>query len=340
MDTKFLQSLRENLQRQQQNLSDWLQRTPAAKKQIHLGPSDEKAAQAHLQTIEVALAKADDRTLGRCEVCHDYIETDRLEMDFTTHVCIDHYSAEQKRQLEADLALSHKVQKALLPQQLPSIPGLRIAAFIQPAEVVGGDYFDFFRFRDGAHGWAIADVMGKGLPASMLMASMQAALRILVPEHESPAEVVRRLNTLFCHNVHLIKFVTLFLARYDPQTRLLEYCNAGHHPPLLLRHDKAVQWLKPTGAAIGLTENFTFGMNAVRLDDGDVLLFYTDGVTEARNLAEEEFGEERLVELAKANVHASAQAMLEALRSALNQFTGAVPHDDITILTGKVAAAA
>jgi sigma-B regulation protein RsbU (phosphoserine phosphatase) len=340
MDTKILQSLRENLQRQQQNLSDWLQRTPPAKKQIHLGPSDEGAAQAHLQTLEVALAKADNKTLGICEVCHDYVETDRLEMDFTANVCIDHYSAEQKRQLEAELQLSHKVQKGLLPQQLPSIPDLRLAAFIQPAQVVGGDYYDFFRFRDGAHGWAIADVMGKGLPASMLMASLQAALRILVPEHESPAEVVRRLNALFCHNVHLIKFVTLFLVRYDHQTRMLEYCNAGHHPPLLLQRSQAVKWLKPTGAAIGLTENFTFEMNTVKLEAGDVLLFYTDGVTEARNDVEEEFGEERLAELAKAHAHETPQGLLEALRLALHQFAGAAPHDDITIVIGKVAASA
>ncbi len=335
MDTKILQSFRENLQRRRQNLVDWLQRTPAAKKKIHLGPADEKAARSHLQTLDTALVKADNKTLGRCEVCHDYVETDRLEMDFTACVCIDHYSPEQKRQLEAELELSHKVQKSLLPQQLPNIPGLQIAAFIQPAEIVGGDYFDFFRFRDGAHGWAIADVMGKGLPASMLMASLQAALRILVPEHESPAEVVRRLNALFCHNVHLIRFITLFLVRYDPQTRVLEYCNAGHHPPLLHKHGEA-HWLKPTGAAIGLTESFTFGNETVQLAGGEVLLFYTDGVTEAMNAYNEEFGEQRLAELVRTNVQKPPRALLETLRSALREFAGAAPQDDITIITGKV----
>ncbi len=338
MDTQILQRIRENLQRQRQNLLEWMQDTPPAKKQIFLGPAQENNVQAHLQTLEEALRNAENKTLGRCEVCHDYVEADRLEMDFTARVCIDHYSAEQKRRLEAELELSHKVQKALLPQQLPAIPGLRIAAFIQPAEVVGGDYFDFFRYRDGAHGLAIADVMGKGLPASMLMASLQAALRVMVPEHDSPAEVVRRLNTLFCHNVHLIKFITLFLARYDPHTRTLAYCNAGHHPPFLLQRENKVTWLKPTGAAIGLTENFSFEMDAVSLDVGDVLLFYTDGVTEARNVSDEEFGEERLAELVKANAGSTPQTLLGALRQALHQFTGAAPHDDITIVTGKIEA--
>lgn len=336
MDTQILQRIRENLQRQRQNLLAWLQDTPAAKKQIFLGPAQEKSVQAHLQTLDEALHKAENKTLGLCEVCHEYVETDRLEMDFTACVCIDHYSAEQKRRLEAELELSHKVQKALLPQQLPAIPGLRVAAFIQPAEVVGGDYFDFFRYGDGTHGLAIADVMGKGLPASMLMASLQAALRVMVPEHDSPVEVVRRLNALFCHNVHLIKFITLFLARYDPHTRLLEYCNAGHHPPILLQRQSKVKWLKPTGAAIGLTENFTFAVDTVKLEAGDVLLLYTDGLTEARNAHDEEFGEERLAQLVEAHAGSSPQTLLDALRAALYQFAGTAPHDDITIVTGKV----
>lgn len=117
-------------------------------------------------------------------------------MDFTASVCIDHCSAEQRRELEAELELSHKVQKAL-PQEIPHIPGLQLAAFSQPAAIVSGDYFDFFRFRDGALGLAVADVVGKGLPASMLMANLQAALRILVPESDGPAAVIRRLNRLF-----------------------------------------------------------------------------------------------------------------------------------------------
>ncbi|MDZ7369000.1 MAG: SpoIIE family protein phosphatase [candidate division KSB1 bacterium] len=109
--------------------------------------------------IDTALTKAENQMLGLSEICHDYVETDRLEMDFTAWVCIDHYSPEQKRRLEAELELSHKLQKALLPQHMPEIPGLQVAAFSQPAEIVGGDYFDFFRFRDDGYGFVIANVL-------------------------------------------------------------------------------------------------------------------------------------------------------------------------------------
>jgi sigma-B regulation protein RsbU (phosphoserine phosphatase) len=337
MDTKILQRFRENLQQQRLNLLDWLGRTPAEKKQIRLGPASEQEVSAHLQVLETALAKADNQTLGLCEVCHDYVETDRLEMDFTACVCIDHYSAEQKRRLEAELELSHKLQKALLPQQLPQVPGLQIAAFSQPAEIVGGDYFDFFRFQDNAHGLAIADVMGKGLPASMLMASLQASLRILGPENHSPAAIAQRLNGLFCHNIHLIKFITLFIGSYDPDTRTLKYCNAGHNPPLLLRQEGKAQWLQPTGAAIGLAESFVFKMETVTLLPGDILALYTDGVTEAMNAAREEFGEHRLAELMRRKANLSPQDLLKELRLALREFTGAQNFkDDLTLVVGKV----
>lgn len=341
MDTKILQRIRENLLQQRQNLREWLNNTSAQKKQIRLGPANEQAAKAHLQVIDTALAKTENQTLGLCQVCHEYVETDRLEMDFTACVCIEHYSAEQRRQLESELELSHKLQQALLPQEAPSIPGLQIRAFSQPAEIVGGDYFDFFRFRDQTYGFAIADVMGKGLPASMLMASLQASLRILVPENDSPAAVAQRLNNLFCHNIQLIKFITLFLGSYDPATRVLKYSNAGHNPPLLFRHDaqntKQMQWLQPTGAAIGLAESFTFRMETVVLQPGDILVLYTDGVTEAMNAVQEEFGENRLADFTQQQAASYPEKFIKELRLALNAFAGQQSHrDDVTIVVGKV----
>jgi sigma-B regulation protein RsbU (phosphoserine phosphatase) len=340
MDTKILQRFRENLLQQRQNVLDWLRHTPAEKKQIRLGPTDEQAVNAHLQVLDTAIAKAENQTLGLCEVCHEYVETDRLEMDFTACICIDHYSEEQKRRLEAELELSHKLQKALLPQRLPAMAGFQVAAFSQPAEIVGGDYYDFFRFHDGAHGLAIADVMGKGLPASMLMASLQASLRILVPENDSPGEVAQRLNGLLCHNIHLIRFITLFLAKVDPETRILKYCNAGHNPPLLFRrHDKGkagIHWLQPTGPAIGLAENFSFRQETVVLSPGDILLLYTDGVTEAMNSRDEEFGENRLAELVQQKSDLSPKELIKELRLSLREFIrGRGFADDLTIVVGK-----
>jgi sigma-B regulation protein RsbU (phosphoserine phosphatase) len=180
--------------------------------------------------------------------------------------------------------------------------------------------------------------MGKGLPASMLMASLQASLRILAPEQDSPAVVVQRLNALFCHNIHLIKFITLFLGSYDPETRVLKYCNAGHNPPLLFRREQqATQWLQPTGAAIGLAESFTFKIETVALSPGDIFVLYTDGVTEAMNAAREEFNEGRLAELVQQQAELKPQELIRELRLALQEFTGGkTSQDDVTIVAGKV----
>lgn len=340
METTTFQHFLENLRLKKQSLREWLTTTPQATRRNHLGPENEQTVREHLAVIDNAISKAENKTLGICEVCHEYVETSRLEMDFTASVCIDHYSSEQKRQLESELELSRKLQNALLPQQMPQINGLQLAAFSQPAKIVGGDYFDFFRFANGAHGLAIADVMGKGLPASMLMASLQSSLRILVPENDSPATVVHRLNKLFSHNIHLIRFITLFLGHYDPQTRVLKYCNAGHNPPLVIRRPDGQpatsHWLQPTGAAIGLAESFNFTTGEIELLRGDMLVLYTDGVTEAMNARDEQFGENRLEDVVRNNAGLSPQDLIKALRSKISEFSGMKSYaDDLTVVAGK-----
>ena len=340
MDVEVLERIRLSLLEQRQNLADWLTTTPIWKKQVRLGPADERAVQAHVRVLDTAIERTENQTLGLCEVCHDYVEPGRLEMDYTCCVCLDHLSAAAKSRLESELELATKVQQALLPQQLPDIPGLELAAFSRPADIVGGDYFDFFRFRDGAYGLVIGDVAGHGMSASLLMASLQAALRTLVSDYEAPADVVQRLNLLFCHNIQLTKFVTLFLARFESQTHSLTYCNAGHNPPLLYRAQsngqEPLSYLRPTGAAIGLVEEFPFGTETVTLTPGDMLLLYTDGVTEAINPHEEEFGQERLVELVRDGSHWSAHELARELRHRLREFThGQPPADDITIVVCK-----
>lgn len=338
MDAKIFYRFRERLLQQKENLTTWFQNTPANKKRIRYGPVGENGVQAHLKALDDTLKKVDDRTIGHCQICHGYVGTGYLEMDYTASVCLDHFSDEQKRRLELDLELAHHMQRALLPHHVPEIDGLEVAAFTQPAEIVGGDYFDCFQFRDGSHGVAVADVMGKGMAASMLMASLQAALRIFVPENESPAAVAHRLNDLFCHNVHVTKFITLFLGRFYDNKRALEYCNAGHNPPLLLCHqDGTVQWLQPTGAAIGLVESFQFKTETVPLRPGDVLVLYTDGVTESRNAREQEYGEARLVELVRNKSGSTPIELIRELLRSLNEFTGGQKFaDDLTVLIIKI----
>lgn len=343
MDATVFERFRINLLEQRQNLANWLSSTPDKKKRIRLGPAREKAALAHLEVLETAIEKTEDHTLGQCEVCHDFIEADRLEMDYTCCVCLDHLSAEERNQLEFELELSAKVQQALLPQRVPDIPGLELAAFSRPAQIVGGDYFDFFHFNDGTPGLVVGDVAGHGMSASLLMASLQASLRTLAPDYDSPAEVMRRLNLLFCHNIHLTKFVTLFLARFEPQTRRLTYSNAGHNPPLLFRArangHEPLTYLNPTGAAIGLIEEFEFDEESVTLAPGDITLLYTDGITEAVNPHQEEFGQDRLADLLQERSDWSAQGLVRAVRQRLQEFTQSQPlTDDTTIVAARATA--
>ena len=171
------------------------------------------------------------------------------------------------------------------------------------------------------------------------MASLQASLRILVPENNSPAEVIGRLNSLFFHNIQLVKFITIVLGRYDPTTGVFRYSNAGHNPPFLLRKDgdRSVVKLRPTGAAIGLTESSTFGESEVQLQKDDLLLFYTDGATEAGEPGVKEFGEERLEEWMRKNAGLSPQAFVEGLWSALRTFTQSNSlRDDCTLIAVRM----
>lgn len=344
MDRMFFNRVADNLRGQQQRLLAWLRETPPADKTLRLGELPEEALQEHVRVLEGAIEKAESGELGRCTVCNDYVEEHWLETNYSTCVCIDHLTIEERTRLEAELELSQKVQKALLPQAVPEIPGWEVAAFSQPASIVGGDYFDFLKFRDGAPAFIIADVMGKGMPASLLMASLQASLRIILPESDSPEEVLDRVNRLFCHNIHLTKFVTIVVMHLDPQTGRLLYANAGHNPPLLISQGTTDGGgplaLRPTGAAIGLVENSTFRLETAALHPGDTLLLYTDGVVEASGQSRQEFGEERLKTFALENSRMAPAEFLRRLRSEIRSFTGDRPlTDDTTLIvcrrTGK-----
>jgi sigma-B regulation protein RsbU (phosphoserine phosphatase) len=339
MEASVFGRIRGSLLETRQNLNEWLRSAPARRQQVCLGPVDKSAVQAHLHVLDTSIVQTEDETLGICQVCHDYIAAEHLEMDYTACVCLDHLSGEERRLLEADLELSQKVQKALLPQHTPNIPGFELAVFSRPAQIVGGDYFDFFQFADGSHGLAIADVAGHGMSASLLVASVQTALRTLVPTTNSPAEVLGHFNRFFYHNIHFTTFVTLFLARFDLARRTLTYSNAGHNPPLLYRRrangSNSIAWLEPTGAAIGLVEEFHVTTETITLGQGDILLWYTDGVTEATNAEEEQFGRERLATLVQRQAGLPAKALVQALRQELQGFTNGQPlADDTTIIIG------
>jgi serine phosphatase RsbU (regulator of sigma subunit) len=335
MERHLFSRFAESLRQQRDSLLGWLQDAPAEKKAIRLGAMPEASVRDHLRVLDTAIVKAESEELGRCTVCNEFVETHWLETDYSTCVCLEHLSGDERSMLEAELELSQKVQQALLPQDLPRIDGWEIAAFSQPASIVGGDYFDFLHFRDGKHALLIADVMGKGMPASMLMASLQASLRIIIPESGSPGEALSRANRIFHHNIRLTKFVSIVIVRLDPATGVITYANAGHNPPLLVgaQGTRPVRVLRPTGAAIGLVEHARFHDETVEMATGDTLLFYTDGLVEAVNPGREEFGERRLTQVLIASAGGGPVEILKNVRSELKSFVGSLPiRDDTTIL--------
>ena len=339
MQTSVINLIREGLLEKKESLQNWQVAAPESEKQIQLGSAAESAVQKELDTIEESLGKIATGEYGICEVCHEQVDDELLQMDYTSCICLSHYSEAEIRQLESELELSQTVQRALLPAHVPSLQGYDIAAFSRPAQIVTGDYFDFLEFEDGTHGFVIGDVSGHGVSAGMLIASLQTAFHTLTPETSSPVDVLKRINRLYVHNINFTTFVTLFFARLDPQTRLLSYASAGHNPPLLYRPStQEGDWLKPTGPAIGLVDDFGFLCNEIRLAQGDILLLYTDGIVEALNPAgTEQFGYERLYEILGQNNSLSANELVQKIRQAVNHFTqGAVLADDITLVVCRV----
>jgi sigma-B regulation protein RsbU (phosphoserine phosphatase) len=338
MITEVYGRIQEGLEEKQKEITEFLEAAPETEKEICLG-HDESCIEEHLHVIETSLEKLEDNTLGVCVVCHGYVDTELLEMDYTAAVCLDHYSDAERRRLESELELSQVVQRALLPQSVPSIRGVELAAFSRPSEIIGGDYFDFFQFRDGTHGLVIADVSGHGVSAGMLMSSLQTAIRTMAPEADSPAEILERINRFYIHNIHFTTFVTVFMACFDPATLTLTYVNAGHNPPAVRRSgNSSISWLRPTAPAIGLAEDFHARTETIGFSRGDSLLLYTDGVTEVANISNEQFGQERLAELVQQHADRPAPDLLQAVRQALHAFGGNQPlMDDVTMVALKIS---
>jgi len=331
------QHIQAGLVEKRQSLSGFLATASEAEKDICLC-ENETCIDEHLHVIDESLAKIADGTLGTCTICHGIVEASLLEMDYTSSVCLDHYSEDERRRLESELELSQTVQRALMPHRAPVISGVEVAAFSRPAEIIGGDYFDFFKFKDGTDGLVIADVSGHGVSAAMLMSSLQTALQTMAPETDSPAEILERINRFYIHNIRFTTFVTVFLARYNSHDRTLTYVNSGHNPPVVFRKNTSeIHWLTRTAPAIGLSEHYFPGTEMVKFSEGDVLLLYTDGLTEAFNNEMEQFGAERLAEFLQISANLSPTDMLQVVRQGVDGYSGNVRlSDDLTLVALKV----
>jgi sigma-B regulation protein RsbU (phosphoserine phosphatase) len=243
----------------------------------------------------------------------------------------------EKERLEEEMRLAREIQERLQPRELPRMTGLDAASLALPSRHVAGDYFDAVRLDDNRMLYAIADVTGKGVPASLLMSNLQACLRVLTPLDISIEDSTAHMNRVICENTGFDKFITYFHGIFDASDGSFRYVNAGHNPPTLVRADGTIELLKVGGLLLGVIAGQPYESASVVLGDGDVLAMFTDGVTEAMSPENEEYGEERLEALLKAHRTETAAGILQALREDIRDFTDDTPvlSDDLTIILIK-----
>jgi serine phosphatase RsbU (regulator of sigma subunit) len=239
-----------------------------------------------------------------------------------------------RERVEREFQLARQIQKTFLPQSIPGAKSWDFDLRWRTAREVGGDFYDAFQTRNNKLAFAIADVSDKGMPAALYMTVTRTLIRAAVQTIESPAEVLKRVNDLLVEESQNGMFVTAIFALLDPATGILEYANAGHNLPLLFRgQSQAVENLKKGGIALGVIEEAKYISHQLQIDEGDTLLLYTDGVTEAFSSSGEQFSEKRLIEALKVNSYGSATELLENLEDLINTFRkGEPPSDDLTML--------
>jgi sigma-B regulation protein RsbU (phosphoserine phosphatase) len=238
-----------------------------------------------------------------------------------------------QRELQAqELERAREIQQALMPKQIPQIPGFDIAGAWEPARVVGGDYYDVIKLNDSKLGICIADVVGKSVSAALLMANLQATVRAFASDTTSPAWLCSRVNSVLCNNIAAGKFVTLFYGVLDSERRTLEYTNAGHLRPILINGSQPVQQLDNGGALLGVFPEWKYEDSMAQLAPGDRLLLFTDGITEAAKPDGEEFGEQRLIESARGPVQCSSAELKDCLLTDVRNFCNSQFHDDATLI--------
>jgi sigma-B regulation protein RsbU (phosphoserine phosphatase) len=240
-----------------------------------------------------------------------------------------------QRQRDRELEEAREIQDRLLPERLPEVVGYEVAAMTQPLRFVGGDYYTVVRISDRHTALCIADVAGKGLPAALLMSSLQAALTPLISESLTPRELCQRLNCILCDLTPLEKFITFFYAVLDNVDNRLTYCNAGHNPPMLIRADGTSTELKAAGAVLGQFPHWLYEQSELPMRSGDKLLLFTDGLVEACNADEKSFGEHNLILIARANPGSSAEELMGLLMRAASQYSGEHFQDDVTLIVLK-----
>ncbi|MCB9502798.1 MAG: SpoIIE family protein phosphatase [Deferribacteres bacterium] len=247
----------------------------------------------------------------------------------------------EMKKLNSELLVAEKIQNRLLPRELVKAPGTDLAAFTRAQRYVGGDYYDVLRMSDDALAIAIADIAGKGVGAALVMSSLQGSLRAQISYENNPEQIVANINQLIRECTAEGLFATFFFCLYDYENQILKYVNAGHNPPMVLKKDGHFEILKSSATALGILEENRGKEKTIELQAGDVVIFYTDGVTEAMNHSMKQLGLEAIRKAAhefmKSKPKASAQDILQNILKRIEEHTeGQQQHDDLTILILKV----
>ncbi len=319
-------------------------RGPTAVRDMPNGPLKERLLRSRMGlavplaagTRVEGLLAVGDRASGApfTEEDHDFAQTLARQAGAALESARLHRMRLAKERQDRELQIAREIQQSLFPRGCPQIDGFEVAAESRPCQEVGGDYYDFIPLGDGRLALAVADVSGKGTPASILMASVHASLQALAGT-ASPAHLMERLNRFLFASTQANKYVTLFYAELDPRARRLVYLNAGHVPPYRVRGDGGIERLLAGGPAVGLLEEAAFEVGEVVLAPGDVVGIVTDGVTEALSPADQEFGDERACGALRGSRAESASGVVRALVQAVDSWTGGPCSDDLTALILK-----
>ena len=241
---------------------------------------------------------------------------------------------DSRRQIEAahQMEEAREIQRCFVPQRIPRIPGCRVAVAWQPSGALSGDYYDVLPFGDQRFGLCIADVVGKGVPAALLMSSIQARVRSFAHGALSPKELCEQLNDFMCQTIAENKFITFFYALLDARKKTLRYVNAGHNSPILVHRNGTHARLTEGGGVLGVRPEWGYEEGEVVLGSGDRLLCFTDGLSEAQDPNGEEFGEQKLIDMMLNNLEADPEELQSTIMGSVNHFCAARPQDDATLI--------
>jgi sigma-B regulation protein RsbU (phosphoserine phosphatase) len=292
-------------------------------------PEDPQLKQL-LNEVDAAIIRLDEDTYGRCTSCNEQIEPERLIANPTVQYCLGCLTPAQQQALEEDLELAIRIQVALLPPQDVGVAGWRTTYHYDGAGPVSGDYCDLLNFGENLY-FALGDISGKGIAASMLMAHLHATFRALVTLELPLEELIKRVSRIFCESTLPTHFATLIIGKAGTNGDV-NICNAGHCPPLLVRGSE-IEAINARGLPIGVFCDEHFPMSGVRLNPGDSLFLYTDGLLEATDRSSREYGIEKLSKIVSENHSLPPGQIISACLRDLTAFQSGEPRtDDLTMM--------